>query len=261
MLPIHPLPLPVRPFSAGWESKRGGTLRHRPNANRTEQSDHLRSQNNNVNFVSRVSVQNLKHSEAPFSPLPLLLTHSSLLAAPLQNSYHHLFMLLPCVGAPLDGQFDLLRDEGRPCGHLCCALPLAALHTSLEAGGGPVPLRRAHPGLSGSRDPRPRTGGALHVQMVATALAPVVLRQGPVWSSRQLTAPSSTTATGHLLARCLLLSFPVLLFSVNAFYPEMGLQPGLLRSRGAHGLQARPGCSTDFTGSPAKVLLLLLLLL
>lgn len=130
-----------------------------------------------------LGVQNLKHSEATFT-----LFFSSF--SPCQTrsrSWQSLLrllpnvMLLPCVRAPLDGQFHLLRDERRPCvarGDYLRAWPLVSLHAvSLEAGRRPAPLRSAERGLHGGHA-GPGESRALCVQVVA-ALTPGMLRGGP----------------------------------------------------------------------------------
>ena len=249
----------VRPPSAGWEPRAPGPqrpLRQGPTAGGAHRAI-LKTIEQQRPFCVSVSVQNLKHSEATFSPPPSG-SHSSLspgcsleplllLLLLLILLLLLLLLLLPCVGASLDGQFHLLGDEG---GSGLCVRPLAALHhTSLEAGGRPAPLGRAHPGLSGpqqdARGPRGARGrGALCVQMEAAALAAAVVRRRPAGPRGQ-----------RLLARRLLLPVAVLL-SVNAFYPELGLQAGLLGGGGPHRLQAGAGRSTGFTGSPGQALLL-----
>lgn len=131
-------------------------------------------------------VQNLKHSEATFtlfspsfSPCQ---THScswqSLLML-LPN-----VMLLPCIRAPLDGQFDLLGDERRPCvagGDYLRTRPFFSLHAvPLEARRRPAPLRGTQCGLHGGHS-CPCKSRALCVQ-VETALTPWVLYRGPTSS-------------------------------------------------------------------------------
>lgn len=89
-------------------------------------------------FLYNLGVQNLKQSEATFTlffPLSLLV-----------RLFHVLpkVMLLPCIRAPLNGQFDLLGDERGPRvarGAYLRAWPFVSLHTiSLEARWGPASL-------------------------------------------------------------------------------------------------------------------------
>lgn len=95
-----------------------------------------------------VCVQNLKHSEATFalslSLSPPLDLHSLAVQLLLNGSAP----LLPCVGAPLDGQLDLLRDEGGPpvsrAAHGTAWPFLSFGAVSLKAGRGPAPLVPRH---------------------------------------------------------------------------------------------------------------------
>lgn len=84
-----------------------------------------------------LGVQNLKHSEATFTLFLFLL---SLLVRVRGDSFEVLpnVMLLPCIRAPLNGQFNLLGYKRWPCvarGDYLGTQPFIAFQiVSLEAG-------------------------------------------------------------------------------------------------------------------------------